>query len=253
MPPVRRSDVTHVAARERPTNADYALFLYLVELEREAGYEDARVLASSPFLIADPLFNAIFLWSEHALVKIAELVGADPGPHQAAARRLHEAIVRELWVPGRMRFCPWDLRRNEREPEDTIVSFAPLLDPELAPEKVAAICDELQSPAFHPRGRDPHFIVPTYDERAPDFDPQRYWRGPVWINTNWLLWHGLRQHGQHELADEIAASSVDLVRRSGFREYFDPLDGSGHGADQFSWTAALLIDLVQSAQADRTL
>jgi hypothetical protein len=248
MPPPRRRDLGYVVASERPTDAEYARFLYLVELEREVAYDDAQVVASLPFLMADPLFNAIFLWSEHALMTIAELVGADPTPHRAAAQRLHEAMARELWVPERKRFCPWDLTRNEREPEDTIVSFAPILDPELAPEMVAAICDELESPAFHPRqGQANHFIVPTYDEGAPDFDPQRYWRGPIWINTNWLLWQGLRQHGRDQLADEIAASSVELVRRSGFREYFDPLDGSGHGSDQFSWTAALLIDLVRTA------
>ena len=50
----------------------------------------------------------------------------------------------------------------------------------------------------------------------------RYWattgRGPVWINTNWLLWTGLRQHGHAELAEVIAASSLGLVARSGFQE-----------------------------------
>ena len=65
------------------------------------------------------------------------------------------------------------------------------------------------------------------------------------MNTNWLLWHGLRQHGRDALADEIVASSVELVRGSGFREYFDPLDGSGHGSDSFSWSAALFIDMVR--------
>ncbi|MGO9205223.1 MAG: MGH1-like glycoside hydrolase domain-containing protein, partial [Candidatus Limnocylindrales bacterium] len=60
--------------------------------------------------------------------------------------------------------------------------------------------------------------------------------------------HGLRQHGQVGLADEIVASSVALVRRSGFREYFDPLDGSGHGSDGFSWSAALFTDMVLASR-----
>ncbi|HVA87235.1 MAG TPA: hypothetical protein VNF73_13090, partial [Candidatus Saccharimonadales bacterium] len=111
---------------------------------------------------------------------------------------------------------------------------------------VAAMCRELESPSFHPRPGGAHYLVPTYNERAADFDPDRYWRGPVWLNTNWLLWHGLRQHGRISLANEVVASSIELVRRSGFREYFDPLDGSGHGSDRFSWSAALFIDLVLS-------
>jgi hypothetical protein len=40
----------------------------------------------------------------------------------------------------------------------------------------------------------------------------------VWINTDWLLWLGLRQHGVEDLAAELRASMLGLVRRSGFRE-----------------------------------
>ncbi len=244
LPPYRRRDLDQAAAADRPTDADYDRFLYLLTLERETGYDDARVTVASPFLMVDPLFNAIMLWSEHALAEIAGLIDADPAPHHAASRRIHEALIGEQWLPKRQRFCAWDLRRDQREPEDTIVSFAPLLDPDLPPSVVAAICRELESPSFHPRRGGLHYLVPTYAERAADFDPERYWRGPVWLNTNWLLWHGLRQHGRTSLAEEIVASSVELVRRSGFREYFDPLEGSGHGSDRFSWSAALFLDMV---------
>jgi len=247
--PYRRHDLDHAVPADRPTDTDYDRFLYLLTLERDVAYDDARVLAASPFLFADPLFNAIYLWSEHALVEIADLVGSDPAPHRAAALRIHEALVRELWVDAQRRFCPWDLRRDEREPEDTIVSFAPLLDPDLPPAMVAAICRELESPSFRARRRGAHFIVPTYDDRAADFDVDRYWRGPIWLNTNWLLWKGLRQHGRDALAGEIVANSLELVRLSGFREYFDPLDGSGHGSEQFSWSAALLTDMVLTSRS----
>jgi glycogen debranching enzyme len=77
------------------------------------------------------------------------------------------------------------------------------------------------------------------------FDPRRYWRGPVWINTDWLIWRGLLQHGQHQLANHVADSMLALVRRSGFREYFDPFSGEGRGSDRFAWSAALIIDLLE--------
>ena len=253
LPPYQRRDLAHGAAADRPTDADYARFLYLLTLERDAKYDDARVVAASPFLMVDPMFNAIRLWSEHALAEIAGLIGADPAPHRAAARRFHDALIGEQWVAQRQRFCVWDLRRNQREPEDTVVSFAPLLDPDLPPTIVAAICRELESPSFHPSRGKLHYLVPTFDERAAGFDPDRYWRGPVWLNTNWLLWHGLRQHGRDALAKEIVASSIELVRLSGFREYFDPLDGSGHGSDRFSWTAALFTDMVLASSSPSTM
>lgn len=77
----------------------------------------------------------------------------------------------------------------------------------------------------------------------------RYWRGPVWINTNWLLWSGLRQHGRDRKASEIARASLALVARSGQYEYFDPFGGAGYGSDAFSWTAALTLDLLRRLDA----
>jgi hypothetical protein len=35
-----------------------------------------------------------------------------------------------------------------------------------------------------------------------------------------------------------------LCRDQGFYEYYDPTTGLGHGSDLFSWTAALLLDVV---------
>ena len=40
-----------------------------------------------------------------------------------------------------------------------------------------------------------------------------------------------------------------LVERSGFREYFDPFTGEGHGSPGLSWTAALLIDVLKIGEA----
>jgi hypothetical protein len=71
----------------------------------------------------------------------------------------------------------------------------------------------------------------------------------VWITTDWLLWLGLRQHGVEELAAEIRTSMLGLVRKSGFRESFNPFRGQGYGASEFAWTAALVIDVLHR---DRT-
>ena len=123
---------------------------------------------------------------------------------------------------------------------------APWKDPALPARLVDAICADLESACFHP-DLPTHFVVPTYSVQSPGFDRRRYWRGPVWLNTNWLLWHGLRQHGRQDLAHEIVRSSLGLVALSGFREYFDPFDGTGRGSTDFSWSAALAIDLIRSS------
>jgi hypothetical protein len=248
IPPYVRHDLDHANAADRPTNAAYDAFVFLAARYRDSGYDDARLLEQVAFLIAGPLFNAIHLWSTHALVEIAGIVGADPAPHREDADRIHRALLDELWDPETSRFGALDIVRNERSLEDTIVSFAPLLDPDLPREQLASIMADLRSASFHPERPD-GYVVPSFDLVAQGFDERRYWRGPVWINTNWLLWNGLVQHGQTEEADAILLSSLGLVAKSGFREYFDPFGGEGFGTDGFGWTAALTLDFIERQPA----
>ena len=249
IPPYQRHDLDHSNAADRPTHAAYDGFVFLAAQYRLSGYDDARLLQDVPFLVSGPLFASIHLWSTHALVEIAEIVGADPAPHREDAERIHAALLDELWDPETSRFGALDVVRGERSVEDTIVSFAPLLDPDLPAAQLASIMADLRSASFHP-DRPDGFVVPTYDIAAEGFDERRYWRGPVWINTNWLLWNGLMQHGQTDEAGEILLSSLGLVAQSGFHEYFDPFGGAGLGTDGFGWTAALTLDFIERQPLD---
>lgn len=242
LPPYRRHDVDRVDPADRPSDAAYDAFVYLAIRYRDTDYDD-RAIPDLPFVVAGPLFAAIHLWSIHALTEIAPLVGLDPRPFREDADRVHAALLERCWDEQDRRFYPYDLQAGHREPEETIVSFVPLLDPDLPAEHVEAICRDLESSCFHPTVED-HFVVPTYGLGEAGYDPRRYWRGPVWLNTNWLLWQGLRQHGRRALAEEVRRSSIALVARSGFFEYFEPIGGAGHGSPDFSWTAALLLDFL---------
>jgi hypothetical protein len=78
-----------------------------------------------------------------------------------------------------------------------------------------------------------------------EFDRDNYWRGPVWININWMLAHGLQRYGFILKSDSLRKDLLQLPIRFGFHEYFDSFDGTGYGTDGFSWTAALFIDIVK--------
>ena len=78
--------------------------------------------------------------------------------------------------------------------------------------------------------------LPTTWPSSDQFDDQRYWRGPVWMNMNWLFSEAVEELGF------LKQNSLELVEKSGFFEYFSPLTGEGLGADQFTWTAALTLD-----------
>src|SRR5262245_18254005 len=139
IPPYVRHDLDHANPADRPTNAAYDAFVFLAARYRDSGYDDVKLLDDVPFLMADPLFNAIHLRSTYALAEIAEIVGEEPTPHREAAERDHQGLLSELWDPKTGRFCALDVVRHERSAEDTIISFAPLLDPDLPKAQLDSI------------------------------------------------------------------------------------------------------------------
>jgi hypothetical protein len=54
--------------------------------------------------------------------------------------------------------------------------------------------------------------------------------------------HALERYGFRDKVKSVRLDILELVRRWGFYEYFDPFKGTGYGTDNFSWTAALFID-----------
>ena len=61
---------------------------------------------------------------------------------------------------------------------------------------------------------------------------------------NWLIIDGLERYGFKDQAAALRETSLELVHMSGFSEYFNPLTGAPAGIGNFSWTAALTIDLL---------
>jgi hypothetical protein len=219
-------------------------YIWLATSFRDAGYQDAYLRDEHPFAVEDPLFNAVWAVSAQALAELAPVAGADPVPYAESAERLRAALVDRLWDAERGVFCPRDLRAGRLVPVSTVGGFGPLLDPGLSGEIGAALVDLLESPRFMGAAGYP---VPSCEIRAPEFDRARYWRGPSWVTANWLLWRAAVVRGNASLAETLLTGTLRLVRQAGFRECFDPFDGTGRGCRDFSSSAALALDLLSSA------
>ncbi|WBB69511.1 hypothetical protein [Micromonospora sp. WMMD812] len=239
----RRHDTAHVHAAHRPTDLDYARYVAIVASYREHGYRDDGLARWHPFLVECPLFNAAAGAAEHALARIAPLVGGDPGPHRERAARITEALVLRLYDPGTGTFQPRDLRTGRLVPARTVLGLAPLILPDLPAAQVDAVVAEACSARFG-LARRMDRPLPSYDRTAPDFEPLRYWRGPSWMNVNWLVRYGLLTHDRADLAAGLRRSMVGLVATAGCHEYFHPDTGAGLGSPSFGWTASLLLDLL---------
>jgi glycogen debranching enzyme len=90
------------------------------------------------------------------------------------------------------------------------------------------------------------YPLPSVPPNSSFFDRQRYWQGPSWVNMNWFIIDGLKRYGFKDHAAALKESTIEMVEKSGMYEYFDPYNAAPLGAPNFSWTAALIIDLVNS-------
>lgn len=242
----RRADLDHGAAEDRPTDLDYGRYVRLATDYRDAGYADG----GGEFAVEDPAFNALLIASEHALARIADELGAPGTARHARAERLTTALVERLWDPARGMFLCRDLRGSAQDgrgaliPERGVSGLLPLLLPGLPRDIVTAVVRTASGPHFG-LGTTTR-LLPSYDLLGEAFDPHRYWRGPAWFNTAWLLERGLRTHGEHRRADALRESALELAETTDFAEYVDPFTGEACGATGFSWTAALALDLLHS-------
>jgi len=233
---IPRPDLRHAAADHRPSNADYGKYLSLAARYRDHDCDDTD--GENPFRLEDPAVNALWARSEIALAEIADEIGADPVPHRARATELTVALE-SLWHPDLGTYTARDLVSGELQPYRTVSGLIPLLVPGIIH------ADELLVQLHGP-----HFalgqvaLVPSHDLIAPTFDASRYWRGPSWFNTAWLLAEALHARGNLDAARMLALDMATSAMLNNFPEYIDPHSRSPRGALRFSWTAALSLDSI---------
>ncbi len=243
-----RRDTKHADAAQRPTNANYQRYLYLVNFCIQRGYEDAAIAAECPFLVQDMLFNSLLVKSNFALQTIARRLGESTDELETWNAKSVAAINRKLWDEATGFYYSYDLRNQRRIPVKTSSGLMPLF---------AGICNRAQADrlAGHltgsfTRGEGWRLCASTAADE-PSFDPVKYWRGPIWLNMNWMLHHGLRRAGLDDLATRVRIDTLHLLETTGFYEYFDarpPGENAGHGlgANRFSWSAAIALDLLSN-------
>ncbi len=252
VPSYQRRDLAKgIPEEQRPSDEEYDRYVYLADLFRRLDYDEEAIQAESPFLIQDPLFNAILARAGEDLAELGEMLGEDVTRIRDQAARTNRAMNDKMWHEKHAAYDVFDLVAQERIGTITASGFMPLLSGAPRREMAEEIYRTLDSNAFCPMHDGSCFSIPNYNVEGDFFDPDNYWRGPVWVNTNWLLRHGLERYGFTEKADRVREDVLELVRRWGFHEYFDPYQGTGYGTDDFSWTAALFIDAASDLLSGR--
>jgi glycogen debranching enzyme len=82
------------------------------------------------------------------------------------------------------------------------------------------------------------------------------WRGPTWMNINYLFIEGLQRSGYPDLAVELRDKTLELMMRHGdIYEFYNP-ETSAPGpsaASVFGWSSAVFVDLAIKASRGQVI
>lgn len=244
IPHYKRRDTVNVDPAERPSDDKYDKFVYLVDFFRKRNYDETKIREDNcPFLIQDVLFNTLFCKANKDLADIAELIGEDPYPFNEWADQSACAMNEKLWYEKEDMYADYDLQADEKVQARVLAGFLPLFAEIPGENQQNKMFHYLNTHCFC-QMTDTCFPAPSYDRSGDDYSARTYWRGPVWINMNWLLSLGLAKYGYEDYVRQVKKSMIQLPLTSGFREYYDTDSGEGYGIDDFSWTASLLLDVL---------
>ncbi len=245
LPPFKRRDTIHVAADERPLAPDYERFVYLIDCGRRLAWEPAALLARMPFLVQDVLFCSILHRADEDLRALAVALGEPTYEIDGWLAHTREVFDGRFWDDRRGLYLDYDVRAGRPIPVNANATFAPLFAGLASPTQAARlVAEHFAAPAEYAPAADSRFLLPSVAKDERGYSPRRYWCGPIWIQMNWIAAEGLRRYGYNVQAEAVVRDALALVAQNDFREYYDPRDGSGCGATDFCWSAALTLVMV---------
>lgn len=213
------------------------------------GYNLDKIFEADYFNVEDILVNSIYIYNLNILSGLLyEMDNEKDAVYiQGIYLKAKKSLVEKCFNKERKAFFDLYSKEEKMSPVLTIKSLMPLIL-DIDKKYVDALVKEhiLNTKEFNVA-----YPIPTVAINEPTFLPSPpliahepiIWRGPTWINTNWYLAKGLKKHGYKKEAEHIIDRTVDLIKYSGYREFFNPQTGEGYGVHNFGWST-LVVDMI---------
>jgi hypothetical protein len=237
-----RRDTKTVPIEERFSTIEALCMFDIQRRLRRKAYNINKILDHSLFAIEDLAYNSMFIRANSHLQAIAKSLQVDLPIDLVKHMKKTEKTFEELWDPYTGQYYPRDFITHRLLKTSSIATLLPLYAGSISSERA----DELVSMLENEHLFGPAFAIPSVPVNSSWFHPKLYWQGPTWVNMNWMIIDGLERYGYKEHAIALRETTLEMVAKHGCNEYFDPLTGDAAGATNFSWTAALTIDLLKT-------
>ena len=233
----QRRDLEVSNSDERPLKKDYDRYVTIRDQFRDVNYDPNKLYELSIFNVVDVGFNSLFLKANKDLVKLLKKFKLNYDELDFFISKSESEIIK-LYNYDSDEFVSKDLNTNKDILIPSITNYF-TLTADLKNDKLnKKIINNLKNHNLNEK-----YIFSTIKSDHQTFEEKRYWRGPVWINCNWLIYEGIKNKDK-EYSIKIKNETISLIENKGFHEYYSCYDGLVMGANNFSWSAALYLDLV---------
>ena len=200
-----------------------------------------------------PDLNTYLCLQQEALGRMAKVIGADSEARlwERRAQAVADAMLGQMWDEPTGLFWACHPAGRKRIDVRTPFSLFPLLTGRLP----AAVNRRLIAHLTDEREFWPRFPVPTVALNDPKYDSLTMWRGPTWVNVNYLLIEGLQRAGFGGLAWQLRQRTLDMMLGDkDIYEYYQPETGDAppRAASTFGWSSALFIEMAIEASRGAT-
>lgn len=214
--------------------------LELVGKHRVCNFEIGTCMRNF-FWVKDVPFNAILVENLRVLSDIAKVLGnIEDAKYFSEQSKLITLAMRKFMFEDGIFWSTYDLDYKKIKVLTWAV-FSPLFAKICTKDEAKVLVDKY---LLNPKKFKTKFPVPTVSLDEPAFDANGFWRGPVWMAINWFIYKGFMNYGLYNQAEKIRSDSLALIHQEGFREQFNPLNGEGLGARDFTW-GGLTLDMLE--------
>ena len=191
----------------------------------ESGMDNSSRFDRSAALDA-PDFNAFYSRECLFMSHFAEMLDlpADAAKWKRRTDSINRLMNDKLWDDKAGLYVDFDIEKKCRSKILSSAGFLPLISgaptPEMAKKMVALLRD--------PEKFGTKLPIPSIARDSEVYSTDM-WRGPVWININFMVAEALRNYGQMELANRIEQDSCNVIEKyfhiyGTFFEYYDADD-----------------------------
>jgi neutral trehalase len=228
----------------------------------ESGMDNSPRFDSATQLDATD-FNAMLALECEIMAEFAALLGNGEEDFWREKHSSLCALINErLWNESEGFYFDYDVDKNEISTVMASSGFLPLICGAASREQAQKLAGHLRDPETFGTP----FPVASIAAKSMEFYQKDMWRGPVWININWLIAYGFRRYGMDDVAEYIISESMTELERAckkygAFFEFFDDrkeldppmLMRKGKNAPEvspyhqaffdFGWSATLYVDM----------